>query len=197
MSESVIFSKSEDIGVFPLAEYRTKRPHDNALSERNLSEIILSTLDRDSFVVSNSLSLPIDDFTGSLQFVISGYLISLTNLIEIEDRLKDKLPSGVDVIGDVYASIEINLSDGSAPYLMGSDEDEDITTAESYVFSGVHFSYSAPSQLVKVETVGQSLIKTVALHILHKQDGKWTIPPESLLKLDTGSISGIDGGEIE
>ena len=193
MSTNSIFSRSENVGIFPLAEYRKIRPNDNALSEKNMSNFILSVIDTDSFVVSNSL----DTTIGRLQFVISGYLISIFNLKDIEERLvtlaKDE---GIGSISDIYASITLNITDSEAPHLTGSDSE--VASGVS-TFSGVTFAYSEPDTAVVVETVGQDTLRTVTLHILTKPTGStiWKIPPNSLLKLDTQSISGIDGGEIE
>lgn len=199
MSTNSIFSRSENVGIFPLASYRSIRPNDNALSEKNLSNFILSIIDKDSFVVSNSLTTPTETIVGRLQFIISGYLISIFNLKDIEQRLVDTLPEGEDAISDIYASVTLNVTDSDTPYLMGSDGEDEAIGPNVYTFSGVNFMKDAPRNMVQVETVGQDTLRTVTLHILTKPTGStiWKIPPNSLLKLDTQSISGIDGGEID
>ena len=199
MSTNSIFSRSENVGVFPLATYRRIRPNDNALSEMNLSNFILSITDKDSFVVSNSLINPIGTDVGKIQFVVSGYLITVSNLKDIEERLIETLPEGEDSILDIYASITLNITDSDVPYLMGSDEEAVEIEPGVSTFSGVTFMRYAPNNMVQDETVGQDILRTVSLHILTKPTGStvWEIPPNSLLKLDTQSISGIDGGEID
>lgn len=201
MSTNSIFSRSENVGVFPLAVYRRIRPNDNALSEMNLSNFILSVTDKDSFVVSNSLINPIGTDVGKIQFVVSGYLITVSNLKDIEERLIETLPEGEDSISNIYATITLNITNSEAPYLMGSDgekvTDEEIKPGV-FTFSGVTFMKDNPGTIPdKIE--GQYTLRTVALHILTKPTGStmWKIPANSLLKLDTHSISGIDGGEIE
>lgn len=193
----MIFSRSENVGIFPLAEYRSIRPNDNALSEKNMSNFILSVIDKDSFVVSNSLLTPIGTTEGRLQFVISGYLISIFNLKDIEERLVKTLQEGEKFL-DIYASITLNITNSESPHLMGSDSEDKEIGPGVFTFSGVNFMKDNPGTIPD-KTVDQDVLRTVALHILTRptDSSMWEIPPNSLLKLDTQSISGIDGGEID
>ena len=197
MSTNSIFSKSENVGVFPLAAYRHIRPNDNALSEMNLSNFILSITDIDSFVVSNSLINPIGTAVGKIQFVISGYLISIFNLKDIEERLVKTLQEGEKFL-DIYASITLNITNSESPHLLGSDSEDKEIGPGVFTFSGVNFMKDNPGTIPD-KTMDQDVLRTVALHILTRptDSSMWEIPPNSLLKLDTQSISGIDGGEID
>lgn len=166
------YAKSSDISVFPMAVNRAVRPTDNTLSERNLASLITSIVDKDSFVVSKG---------EDLRFVIGGYHFVIYELVNFL--------SANSSWSNIYATVQIDISNKDVPYLKGVDTETS--------FTGVKFSDVPGSDANK--DVGGTRYRT--LHLLQKVDGEWIVPSESSVKFDQNSIGGltvdIDGGEIE
>lgn len=113
--------KSAKIKVFPFGSNRVTNPVDRVLNEQNLTQIIKSVTDYDSYVISYEGNL--------IKFVINGYYVE-ADLTDLKDK-------------PLYASITMEGEDYN--YLNGGDNlttvKEGSLEAESE-FTGVNFANS-------------------------------------------------------
>lgn len=107
------YFKSADIQIFPLNTPRDTQPDSNALSEKNILNLIRSITDKHSYVVS-------DDTSESwFEFVLYGYYIKVKT-------------SALSTSEEIYAHLFINNFNALYTAQNAYDDEE--------VFYGVYFS---------------------------------------------------------
>lgn len=174
---------SEKIKVFP----STRRAAGNSLyresrllSEGSVVDTNNRVLDNTSYVNTNNVGAI--DTAESFDFIIYGYHFTITSVNDILSTIQPSLL--VDGV-DIYASIEID-TEGGVSELIGQDEDD----GGNSIYNGIVFSTTQPTVPVSGDVIKY-------LKILHKEDGNYYVPTESIEKYNIQKMSGnIDCGEI-
>jgi len=181
-----VYLSSNKVHVFPLGTHRSEQLTDHLLSEVNLRNIIRSTTEIPSFVISETF-----DPTGSFEFVIDGYYFVLEGSKQTPLKFSGS---------KVYAAIVINKMSPSNPLLCGADT---IDNNDQTVFTGIQFCSSESETSIEIpELVTDYEVKY--LHILNEQSpvgsGTYSINENSRARFSNATINNslteVDGGVV-
>ena len=172
---------SDNIAVFPTSHRGAKQRSARLISESNLIGLANRLLDKDSFVISDSI-VPSEPF----EFNIHGYYFKITS--------GDAMTNLASSIGgnNIWATIELETTTTATldtfVELKGSDEE----VSGGYEYGGVVFSDANP--VLPKDTTKFSL------KILTKSGSTYVVPSDSKIKYEAskvfGDITTIDGGDV-
>lgn len=157
------FLNSEDVRVFPYGQQRPTDPAGRLLNEENITRLVKSINDFDSYVISYENS--------NIEFVIAGYYITanISEILPTEEGADKTLWAAIDVASGATSISEEGSIKRTYSYLTGADKDGK--------FQAVQFSATESDD--------------TTLKQLQLLDSEGNIPPESRKRFNVASL-GID-----
>ena len=175
---------SDNIVVFPTSHRGAKQRSARLISESNLIGLANRLLDKDSFVISDSIVS-----SEPFEFNIHGYYFKITS-----GTAMTNLASSIGG-NDIWATIELETTTTATldtfVELKGSDEE----VSGGYEYGGVVFSDE--NLVLPTDTTNTTKF---SLKILTKSGSTYVVPSDSKIKYKAskvfGDITTIDGGDV-